>query len=133
MEQDPNEPPPSRYGTPSSPGRERRAYRRLRLAVDVGLRGANMLLTGRTENISIGGVFVATAAAPEVGEVVELTLTSDCPGAPTIQLPGRVAWLRLDENDEVSGCGIEFLERSPQVQRLLELFAAATNRPLLMD
>lgn len=133
MEQDPDQLSRSRSGTPSTPGRERRAHRRLRLAVDVNLRGANLLLTGRTENVSIGGVFVATAAAPAVGEVVELMLTSDCPGAPTIQLPGRVAWLRLDEDDEVSGCGIEFLEHSPQVQRLLELLAAATNKPLLMD
>ena len=61
---------------------------------------------GLSENISSGGVFIASECPPSLGEEVQLVVG---PEARPIQVNGVVRWLRVDEDGNPTGCGVQFI------------------------
>lgn len=88
---------------------ERRASPRTKLVTGVGFASDSNFYTGFTEDISEGGLFVATVMLQPLGSQVELTFT--LPNDEEITAFGVVRWLRnpRDEHpDCVPGMGIQF-------------------------
>jgi uncharacterized protein (TIGR02266 family) len=94
-------------------GIERRLAPRVALCVEVGFLGHSNFYAGFTEDISEGGLFVATHLLKEVG--TELTLTFTLPKKHVVTVVGIVRWLR-DPHDLSSepapGMGIQVLKIS---------------------
>lgn len=107
----------------------RRRAMRLALHANVTLRSETNFYSAMTENISEGGVFVATLSPPPVGEKVKLQITVEGEGG--IVVNGIVRWLR-DSDDGYSGCGIQFEGLSPQAAQAIEGLVGSIERdPLL--
>lgn len=75
-----------------SDGPERRNFLRVPLRVEVNLRNENTFFTGFSENLSEGGLFIATEAPFDIGDRVDLTL-SLMGDQPTTQR-ATVRWIR---------------------------------------
>src|SRR5258705_13287773 len=85
-----------------------RAHRRLALELEVSLQSDSNFCLGLTENLSNGGIFVATHLVRPVGTVVALTLRLPNRKTP-LALGGRVRWVRelAAALDAPPGMGIE--------------------------
>ena len=105
---------------------QRRAHVRAPLEVEVTLESEHNFYTGISNDISEGGVFVATHTPPPVGAAVELSLV--LPGsAEEFAIVGRVCWVRdLDAACEgcPPGCGIEWVQISPAAVALIQRFVS---------
>ena len=91
-----------------------RTYERAAFEVDVTMESENNFYAGITDNISEGGVFVATLVPPLVGTLVEMALS--LPGCEQpFRVKGSVCWIR-DSRAAVegapAGCGIRWMEMS---------------------
>src|SRR4051794_38121863 len=86
-----------------------RSHRRLSLEMEVSLQSDSNFYLGLTENLSNGGIFVATHLVQPIGTIVALTLRLPNRKIP-LALHGRVRWVRdLSLNVEAPpGMGIEF-------------------------
>jgi uncharacterized protein (TIGR02266 family) len=106
------------------PKRQRQAERHdLEIAVD--LDSDSNFYTGLTQNISTGGLFIATHQIKNVGDRVRLKFT--LPGSPrTIDVETEVRWIRenssLHKTDGASGMGVRFLNMSPEDTATIEGF-----------
>ncbi|MEJ7731329.1 MAG: TIGR02266 family protein [Polyangiaceae bacterium] len=93
----------------------RRSHDRASLSLEVTLEGENNFFTGFTENISEGGLFVATHMARKVGERVVIDLT--LPGVPApVRAECEVRWLRMysETSDAPPGMGLRFISLSDE-------------------
>ncbi len=83
---------------------EKRAYTRKSMDVDVKCQAeSSAAFTGRSKDISLGGMFIFADHAPEFGDKLTLTLT--LPGSPTsLELPAVVRW--VDRGS--AGFGVQF-------------------------
>lgn len=88
---------------------EFRAHTRLDIELDVSIASETNFFLGLTENISEGGLFVATHVLRPVGTKLELKLTLP-DGGPPFSVVGEVRWLReYSESSNVSpGMGLRF-------------------------
>src|SRR6185369_12867959 len=89
----------------------RRAYERAELVVEITYESDHNFFMGLSENISEGGLFVATHVIREVGTRIELTFA--LPGdAGTVKATAEVRWLRLysESSDAPPGLGLAFVE-----------------------
>lgn len=100
------------------PASERRLAARYELKLAITMQGDNNFYTGLSENISEGGVFIATSHHLPIGTpvVLEFTLpTSDKP----LSLFGTVQWVRGPDatarNGEVFGFGREVYGAMPGI------------------
>jgi uncharacterized protein (TIGR02266 family) len=110
-----------------------RAHRRFRIELEVSLQSDSNFYMGLTQNLSYGGLFVATQLVQPVGTQVEVSLRLPTSRAPR-SLQGVVRWVR-----EVSigvegppGMGIEFEGMSEADSRIIADFLA-TRTPLFFD
>ena len=91
---------------------ERRTSPRQELEVEVGFESEHNFYTGLTQDISGGGLFVATHQIRHVGEHVKVTFT--LPGGKVIAVETEVRWVRessaLRRADGAHGMGLRFLE-----------------------
>lgn len=104
---------------------ERRDELRLELEVDVGLEGDNTFYTGRTGDLSKGGLFVASDEPFPVG--TDLLLSFVLPDGYRVCADGVVAWVRAPRYrpDELpAGMGIRFLHLSTKDERAIAHFLA---------
>jgi uncharacterized protein (TIGR02266 family) len=110
-----------------------RRHTRTSLSVDVSLESDSNFFTGLTENISEGGLFVATHSLREIGAMIEFELTLPGSEAP-IRATGVVRWVRLysESSDSPPGLGIQFIDM-PQadIDRIREF--VKTREPLFWD
>ncbi len=102
--------------------RERRKDQRYLLELAITLQGDNNFYTGLSENISEGGVFIATSTVLAVGTHVVLEFSLPDMAAP-LRVGGRVQWTRepdamslpgnvfgnLESNEVLPGMGIKFV------------------------
>lgn len=90
-------------------GSERRLTPRVSVDLDVGMGSEHNFYSGLADNLSVGGIFVATHALKPLGEVVMLRLfLSD--QDPPLQLEAQVRWTRelRDQSDLPPGMGLSF-------------------------
>lgn len=91
-------------------GAERRVFSRLDMEVNVDLFSADTFFTGFTENISEGGLFIATSASFPLGERLRVRL-SLMGGEPREYLV-VVRWVRPEGGASglPGGMGVKFLD-----------------------
>lgn len=108
---------------------------RIDLTVAVSLTSEHNFFTGFTENISEGGVFVATYEPLPVGTVIDFELQL-VPGPGTVPVRGVVCWIR-EANDytlDVSpGMGLRFVNLHPQVAEAITRFVREAREAIFYD
>ncbi len=96
----------------SQDGINRRVYERKRVSVTVGMRTEHGFWNGFAENISEGGIFIATHAPFDMGEEVELTfvLAKGKKGErKKYSVVCEVCWIRPDSGGGLPpGMGLKF-------------------------
>jgi uncharacterized protein (TIGR02266 family) len=111
---------------------ERRRAERLSLSASVSVASADNFITGFSENLSEGGIFIATFSPPAVGERVKLAISVE--GSKEIECVGVVRWLRREESGGYSGCGLQFEALEPAAARALtRMMRQLRKEPLLGD
>jgi uncharacterized protein (TIGR02266 family) len=106
-------------------GAERRTAPRVELQIEVGLSSDSSFYTGLTQDISTGGVFVATHQLHRVGQHVTVHLA--LPGRPDkITVESEVRWVReisaLNGSHGTTGMGLRFLELTPSARQAIDRF-----------
>lgn len=97
------------------PPHPKRTMPRIGLNVDIGIQTGNNFYTGFTEDISEGGLFVATYDFKPIGTKLNVTFT--LPNGHIVMATGTVRWIREFNPltpDVQPGMGIQFDELSPQ-------------------
>ena len=91
---------------------ERREHTRVKLVVEVGLNTEHKFWNGLTENISEGGLFVATESPFNIGDELMVNLKlSGRKGAQAVKC--AVRWLREEaEGGMPAGMGLSFVDLS---------------------
>lgn len=94
------------------------------LEVDVGFESEHNFYTGLTQDISAGGLFVATAEVPPVGTRIELKF--NLPGHPqALHVEAEVRWVRDDRaTGSTRGMGLEFVNLPSEVAAVITGFIA---------
>jgi uncharacterized protein (TIGR02266 family) len=96
---------------------------RCSVELEVSIHTEHNFYTGITENISEGGVFVATHERIPLGTDLELSIS--LPDHPMIQVIGEVRWIReLSEftSDFSPGIGVQFINLSLADRKAIEKF-----------
>lgn len=109
-----------------------RTHQRAALEVDVTMESENNFYAGITDNISEGGVFIATLVPPPAGGIIEMRLS--LPGyEQPFQVKGVVCWIRESKaacDGAPAGCGIRWLEMSRDA--LLAIHRFVLNRDTIL-
>ncbi len=95
---------------PTSAGTHRREHSRFSVDLDVTVGSDHNFYAGFAENLSAGGVFIATHKLKPVGSKIELSI--NLPDSVTLQALGEVRWIRVfnEQSDTPPGMGVKFLE-----------------------
>lgn len=113
----------------------RRRHERLVVEIEVNLTSDHNFYTAFTQNISEGGIFVATTRLLPVGTPLEFSFTLH-PDRQPISVTGCVRWVRdpvLYDRDTVPGMGIEFTNLDAATQRRINEFIVRTRDSLFYD
>ncbi|MCG5053657.1 MAG: TIGR02266 family protein [Myxococcales bacterium] len=110
---------------PEPQGSERRQHHRFDFEVEVGFETETNFYTGLTQDISSGGLFVATHNLKPVGS--KFMLQFKLPGASVaMELEVEVRWLRetssLHRSDGPHGMGVRFVNLTNEQRSRIELF-----------
>jgi len=108
-----------------------RRYPRLSMEVAVDMSTEHNFYTGLTENISEGGVFIATRDPIPLGTEVKVKIR--LPHNDPFELEGQVCWLREynEFTDEMApGVGVAFASLAEDARRAIENFIRERD-PLL--
>lgn len=99
---------------------EQRDASRMELEVPIGLEGDNRFFTGTTDDLSRGGLFVATDDPLQVG--TELRLSFVLPDGYRVSARAAVAWVRVPRyrpHELPAGMGIQFEGLGPEDERAI--------------
>jgi uncharacterized protein (TIGR02266 family) len=107
-----------------------RASERFDLEVKVDLESDHNFYTGLTQNISAGGVFIATHHIRKIGD--RITLKFSLPGSDApLAVETEVRWIRensaLHRVDGASGMGVRFINLSPEASAAISAFLEARD------
>lgn len=105
-------------------GAERRQHERHNLSVDVDFESASNFFTGLTQDISRGGLFVATHALRKVGERISLSFKLPGEDKP-IEVEADVRWVRENtalQRTETYGMGLQFVNLAPEAAAAIDRF-----------
>src|SRR5882724_930828 len=105
---------------------------RLEVSLGVGIESESNFYIGCTENVSDGGVFVATHSLCQIGSHVDLVIALRY--QEPIRAKGTVRWLRpyCETSDAQAGMGIRFDSLSDvDAERILEF--AKCRQPMFFD
>lgn len=110
----------------------RREYLRYKVDLDVSLGSDHNFYSGFAENLSAGGVFIATHLLRPVGEVVEICI--HLPDGAEIRGHGEVRWVRIfnAESDTPPGIGVRFTELGAGCEESIERFLRE-REPIFFD
>lgn len=104
-----------------------RVYRRIDLDVAVDLESEHNFYTGLTQNISTGGLFVATNHLRKVGDLVTLRFTLPNDERP-LTVEAEVRWIRensaLHRREGRTGMGLQFVALGPEAAAAIGQFMA---------
>jgi uncharacterized protein (TIGR02266 family) len=117
---------------PESEGSHRREHKRHTVDLDVSLGSDHNFYSGFAENLSCGGVFVATHQIRPVGENVEVCI--HLPDGSEVRAAGEVRWVRLfnPESDQPPGMGLRFSDLDVPSNQAIERFLRE-REPLFYD
>lgn len=104
---------------------ERRRFERHDLAAEIGMRSESNFYTGFSDDLSEGGLFVATYALLPVGARVEVSFW--LPSGHEIKCTAEVRWVRdprhqHDDHHTSPGMGVRFLGLSSDDQNAIRHF-----------
>ena len=107
-----------------------RASERFDLEVKVDLESDHNFYTGLTQNISAGGLFIATNAIRRIGD--RITLKFFLPGSTEpLAVETEVRWIRensaLHRVDGASGMGVRFINLTPEASAAINAFIQARD------
>ena len=114
---------------------EKRAHDRIDHRVAVTVTSESNFYTGFTQDISEGGVFVATPDLLPIGAMVEFELALGG-GKGTVTVRGEVRWVReLSEYnpDAPPGFGVRFTNLHPKVADIINAFIDARRDSMFYD
>lgn len=117
---------------PTTPPK-RRASPRYGVEIDVSLGSDHNFYAGFIENMSSGGVFVATHMIKPVGETLELSI--HLPDTDTVARGiGEVRWIReySEQSNVPPGMGVRFVHLEPGSLEAIEVFLER-REPLFFD
>jgi uncharacterized protein (TIGR02266 family) len=106
---------------------------RLSIEVEVDLESQHCFYSGLTQNLSEGGLFVATYQLHPVG--TELSVSLSLEGMPPIEARAQVRWIRDPRAatvDHAVGMGLQFVELSEEDRATIQAFMEC-RIPLLME
>jgi uncharacterized protein (TIGR02266 family) len=112
---------------PDHPGR---TTRRMTMETDVGFQSESNFFTGFTQDISEGGLFIATYDVKEMGS--EMAVSFTLPDGHFVSCVGVVRWIREYNTltpDVHPGMGVQFRELSDEDRKAIERFL--TQRPAM--
>ncbi len=111
----------------------RRTFARYAADVEVDFGSEHNFYAGLTENLSVGGLFIATHQFKKVGERVDVTLHLP-DGGPESACVAEVRWIReySETSDSPPGMGVRFLEIEDATIERIKQFLAHRD-PLLWD
>lgn len=100
-------------------------FSRVDLEAEVGLESESNFYTGLTQDISSGGLFVATHQTRPVGD--RLVLKFALPGRPApITVEAEVRWVRqptsIGAGDGTPGMGLQFVNITPEDKAAINTF-----------
>jgi len=110
---------------PQAPQQNVRASERFDLEVKVDLESDHNFYTGLTQNISAGGLFIATHVLRKIGD--RITLNFVLPGSEKpVQVETEVRWIRentaLQKVDGSTGMGVRFINLSAEASTAINKF-----------
>jgi uncharacterized protein (TIGR02266 family) len=112
---------------------EVRGQVRIAVSVEVSMHTEHNFYTGITENISEGGLFIATHDIVPMGTLVDMTIS--LPEKSPIEASGEVRWVRelSDLTEDMSpGVGVQFGDLKDQDKATIEEFIRSRS-PLLYE
>jgi len=117
---------------PSAEGSARREHSRFAVDLDVTVGSDHNFYAGFAENLSAGGVFIATHKLKPVGSKIELTI--NLPNGAQLKTEGEVRWVRVfnEQSDTPPGMGVKFNQLPGESVALIEDFLARRD-PLFFD
>jgi len=120
---------------PAGESQQRRAERH-DVEVSVDFESDSNFYAGLTQNISTGGLFIATHRIRKVGERVHLKFT--LPGASKpIEVETEVRWIRenssLMRTESSPGMGVRFIDMPPADAQLIQKFLESRESLLYDD
>ena len=114
---------------------QNRAYERHSISARVAMGSEHNFYTGFTQDISSGGLFLATSELREIGDIIEFGLQLG-EGKTEIQMRGEVRWVREANDwteDVPPGMGIKFLNLDPRIGEKIEVFINSTRDAIFYD
>jgi uncharacterized protein (TIGR02266 family) len=128
----------SRIQAPATSGEHpnavtRREHARYKVELDVSLGSDHNFYVGFVENMSAGGVFIATHMLKAVGEILELSIHVPSTDA-KISGTGEVRWVReySERSNVPPGMGVHFIHLEPGSLEAIEKFLAR-REPIFFD
>jgi len=110
----------------------RREHSRFSVDLDVTVGSDHNFYAGFAENLSAGGVFIATHKLKPVGSKIELCI--NLPDSAQIRVEGQVRWIRVfnEQSDTPPGMGVRFNDLAPASVALIQSFLSRRD-PLFFD
>lgn len=111
----------------------RREHDRFGVELDVTVTSDHNFYAGFVENMSVGGIFIATHQLKPVGSLLEFAV--NLPGREQpIKGTGEVRWVRLysEASNVPPGMGIKFQQLDPESLKAIQEFLAQ-REPLFYD
>jgi uncharacterized protein (TIGR02266 family) len=111
----------------------RREHDRFTVELEVNVTSENNLYAGLAENLSAGGVFIATHTLHRVGSKIELSLRMP-DSDEEFEIVGEVRWVRVynEHSDTSPGFGVRFLSLPAGAAAAIDRFLAQ-REPLFFD
>lgn len=109
-----------------------REHSRFCVDLDVTVGSDHNFYAGFAENLSAGGVFIATHKLKPVGSKIECSI--NLPDSVQMRALGEVRWIRVfnDTSDTPPGMGVKFIDVSPEAVAAINAFLARRD-PLFFD
>jgi len=116
-----------------APDSVRREHERFAVDLQVSVLSESNFYAGLAENLSAGGLFIATHQLQKVGSRIELSLRMP-ESDEVFQIVGEVRWVRLynELSDTSPGLGVRFTELPPGATAAIDRFLGQ-REPLFFD
>ena len=117
---------------PMSDASHRREHSRFHVDLDVTVGSDHNFYAGFAENLSAGGVFIATHKLKPVGSSIELSI--NLPDGVQLRATGEVRWIRVfnEQSDTPPGMGVRFNGLAEASVAMIQKFLARRD-PLFFD